>query len=65
MNWTLLHYIAATGKPMLISTGMTTESDVKETTEFLNKIHANYVLLHCNSSYPAPYKDINLSYLET
>ena len=64
MNWTLLDYVAATGKPMLISTGMTTESDVKETTEFLNKIHANYVLLHCNSSYPAPYKDINLSYLE-
>tara|TARA_Y100001954_G_scaffold235427_1_gene293109 strand:+ start:1185 stop:3413 length:2229 start_codon:yes stop_codon:yes gene_type:complete len=64
MNWTLLDRIAATGKPMLISTGMTTESDLKETSEYLNKIHANYILLHCNSSYPAPYKDVNLSYLE-
>jgi N-acetylneuraminate synthase len=64
MNWALLDSIAATGKPMLISTGMTTESDLKETCDYLNRIHANYVLLHCNSSYPAPYKDVNLSYFK-
>lgn len=64
MNWALLDRIAETRKPMLISTGMTTESDLKETCEYLNKIHANYVLLHCNSSYPAPFKDVNLAYLE-
>ena len=37
MNWTLLDYVAATGKPMLISTGMTTESDVKKQQNFLIK----------------------------
>ena len=64
MNWPLLEYIAGTGKPILLSTGMTTENDLRDTSDFLNRINANYLLMHCNSSYPAPFKDVNLAYLD-
>ena len=64
MNWPLLEYIADTGKPILLSTGMTTQHDLRDTSDFLNRINANYLLMHCNSSYPAPFKDVNLAYLD-
>jgi N-acetylneuraminate synthase len=30
----------------------------------MQRLGAMYVLLHCNSTYPAPFKDVNLNYLE-
>ncbi|MDC0551575.1 N-acetylneuraminate synthase family protein [Amylibacter sp.] len=62
-NYSLLEKIAATNKPFLCSTGMTSEIEIIETVEFLNSLGADYALLHCNSTYPAPYKDINLKYM--
>lgn len=62
-NFELLEAIANTGKPFFCSTGMSSESEIKETVDFLNKLGANYVLLHCNSTYPTPFKDVNLRYL--
>jgi sialic acid synthase SpsE/sugar phosphate isomerase/epimerase len=64
-NWPLLRKIIDTGKPLIISTGMTTEEEIHQTCRFLDQEHARFVLLHCNSAYPAPYKDINLEYLST
>jgi sialic acid synthase SpsE/sugar phosphate isomerase/epimerase len=63
-NHDLLIALAKTGKPLLCSTGMSTEVEIRETVTLLKKIGAMYVLLHCNSTYPAPFKDINLNYLE-
>lgn len=62
-NFELLEAISNTGKPFFCSTGMSSESEIKETVNFLNELGANYVLLHCNSTYPTPYKDVNLKYL--
>jgi N-acetylneuraminate synthase len=62
-NHELLGRIAATGSPMLISTGMSKESEIKQTIQYLNDLGAVYVLLHCNSTYPTPYKDVNLRYI--
>ena len=62
-NHNLLGKIAATGKPMLVSTGMSTEFEIQKTIEFLNEQGASFLLLHCNSTYPTPYKDVNLNYL--
>lgn len=63
-NHELLCAIARTGKPLMLSTGMSQESEIIEAVALLKKLGAQYVLLHCNSTYPAPFKDINLSYMD-
>jgi len=62
-NFELLEAIAATGKPFFCSTGMSSEIEIRSSVAFLDALAANYVLLHCNSTYPTPFKDINLKYL--
>jgi len=62
-NFELLEAIANTNKPFFCSTGMSSEVEIKETVSFLEGLGANYVLLHCNSTYPTPFKDVNLKYI--
>ena len=62
-NHDLLRAIAETGKTMICSTGMTTSEEIEKTVQLLSKLGSPYVLLHCNSTYPAPFQDINLSYM--
>ena len=62
-NFSLISAAAKTGKPLICSTGMASESEIISGIEHLKKINSRYVLLHCNSTYPAPFKDINLRYL--
>src|SRR3989344_60056 len=63
-NHELLERIAKTGKPMVVSTGMSTEVEITDAITLLRRNGAQYALLHCNSTYPAPFKDINLKYIE-
>ena len=63
-NHDLLGAIADTGKPVIASTGMSTESEISEAVAVLQRHGASYALLQCNSTYPSPYKDLNLRYLE-
>lgn len=62
-NHELIRVLAKTGKPLIVSTGMSTEAEIVETVALLKKLGAKYVLLHCNSTYPAPFKDTNLRYM--
>jgi sialic acid synthase SpsE/endonuclease IV len=62
-NHMLLKEMCKTGKPLICSTGMATESEILTSVALLKKNGANFALLHCNSTYPAPFKDINLNYL--
>lgn len=64
-NYQLLTELAATGKLMICSTGMSTEHEIRSTVKFLEQHKASFILLHCNSTYPTPLKDINLKYLST
>lgn len=64
-NLELLEYVAAQGKPMLVSTGMSMMPEIEVTIDFLRKLKAQFVLLHCNSSYPAAFKDVNLRFIQT
>lgn len=62
----LLAAVAQTGKPIILSTGMSDIQDVAHALEVLDTNHASLVtLLHCCSSYPAPYSDINLRAMNT
>lgn len=62
-NHPLLDALCATGKPLICSTGMSTDEEIRLTVQFLQNKAACFVLLHCNSTYPTPFKDINLHYL--
>jgi N-acetylneuraminate synthase len=64
-NHDFLLLIARTGKPMICSTGMSTETEIRESATLLRTAGAQFALLHCNSTYPAPFKDLNLHYMGT
>ncbi len=57
----LIRYIASKGKPIIMSTGMCSESEIAEAVAVAREGGCeNLVLLHCISSYPAPMDQANL-----
>jgi len=62
-NHALLRRMARTGKTLICSTGMASEAEIRASVELLRSEGAPFVLLHVNSTYPTPYKDVNLTYL--
>ena len=63
-NLPLIDQLCQTGKPLILSTGMSTRQEVQATVHFLQQRGAQFVLLHCNSTYPAPFHDIQLNWME-
>ncbi|HVP86358.1 MAG TPA: N-acetylneuraminate synthase family protein [Rhizomicrobium sp.] len=58
----LLQACAATGKPIVLSTGMATIEEIKKASAVLKSAGAREVtLLHCVSAYPTPPEEANLS----
>lgn len=49
--------------PMIISTGMWSDSDIKSCSDIYKRDNFNYALLLAQSTYPAPYETLNLNYL--
>lgn len=61
IDFPLIKYVAQTGKPMIISTGMADAEEIQEAIEAAREGGCkDLAILHCVSGYPAPAQDYNL-----
>lgn len=57
----LIEYVASKGKPIIISTGIAAEDEIKDAVDACRKKGNDQIaLLKCTSEYPAPIEDANL-----
>jgi N-acetylneuraminate synthase len=63
-NFPLIEYVLKTCKPLLISTGMSAEDEIRRTLAFLAARNAEFALFHCVSTYPASPEEINLRFMQ-
>lgn len=60
-NWPFLQHLARKGKPLILSTGMSSLREVEDAVRIIHQTsNTPLVLLHCVSSYPADPADANL-----
>jgi N-acetylneuraminate synthase len=59
----LLRHVRRTGRPIILSTGMSTFAEIDHAVEVLGK--ADLILMHATSTYPANYDELNLSAIAT
>lgn len=62
-NYPYLRAVASFGKPVILSTGMCSEFDIRQAMDVLLEhglTRDKISVLHCNTEYPTPMKDVNL-----
>jgi N,N'-diacetyllegionaminate synthase len=67
-DWPFLRKIAGFDKQVILSTGMSTLSEVNDALDVLNKsglCKEKIVVLHANTEYPTPAEDVNLKAMQT
>jgi sialic acid synthase SpsE/protoporphyrinogen oxidase len=66
VNLPLIRKVASTGKPLIISTGMSYLSEVQDALfEVAKSGNRNVLLMQCTSSYPCPPESMNISAIDT
>lgn len=66
VNIPLLRYVARTGKPVFLSTGMCTLEEIRESVNVIQEEgNSQIVIFHTVSGYPTHAKDVNLNVLKT
>lgn len=64
LDFVTLDYLASTKKPIIISSGMSTEEELDKAMDFLKRRNAEVVLLHCVSKYPCPPEELHLKSID-
>ncbi len=59
----LIKHTLSKGKPIILSTGLSTIEEIKHAVEILDK--RNLILLHCTSTYPSNISELNLKTIQT
>lgn len=62
-NLPLLAVLADIEKTLILSTGMSTLAEIEAAVGFLNGRGSSFALLHCQSTYPAAFHNINLRFM--
>ncbi|MBI4797330.1 MAG: N-acetylneuraminate synthase family protein [Desulfarculus sp.] len=62
-NLPLLTALAKTGKPLLLSSGMSSWLELDQAVETVRRYHDDLVVLQCTSEYPCPYEQVGLNVL--
>ncbi len=66
VNIPLIKHVSKKLKPIIISTGMSKISEIDDAVEAVRSTgNKNLILLHCNSSYPSTYSEMNLKFIDT
>lgn len=60
----MMSAILATGKPVMVSTGMSDWAEIDGVAEMLKRQGADFALFQCTSKYPTPLADVGLNVLE-
>ena len=63
-DWPLIEAIALTGKPVIASTGGSSEKDIEDIYNFFKKRRIPLALNHCVSLYPSEDRDLELSQID-
>lgn len=61
LDFVMLDYIRDTGKPVIISSGMSSLQELKKSYDYLREKTSDVSIMHCVSQYPCPLEDLNLS----
>lgn len=66
-NIPFLRHVASKGRPVILSTGMSTLGEVEQGVNALREggLEGKIILMHCTSEYPAPIREINLRAIAT
>lgn len=64
-NLPFLRRVAAKGKPIILSTGMSYLSEIELALQEINALTKDVILLHCTANYPVPAAEVNLNVLKT
>lgn len=64
LDWPLLTKAVSAHKPMIVSTGGKTLSDIDKIYNFLTHKGAVFAFLHCVAEYPAPQEHLQLDFIE-
>ncbi|MBQ8167093.1 MAG: N-acetylneuraminate synthase family protein [Lachnospiraceae bacterium] len=64
LDWPLLTEAAQTRKPLIISTGGKTLSDIDKLYNFFSHRGCNFAFLHCIAEYPAPEDQLQLDFID-
>ncbi len=62
-DYNLLRHVRSTGRPVIISTGMSTMDEIRKGVEVVGK--QNLGVMHSTSSYPCPPEELNLRMIQT